>query len=100
MYVAAAVVTAVLIAAGLPVGMWLIVVVLGLVAAWHLAAGWHLEVREWKALEIANIHEVGARVGGKMDLLIDLAPLVDVGAAIGERRHDLRVGQGDERPAP
>ena len=61
-YLAAAVVTAALIFAGLPAGMWLIVGVLVALAAWHMAAGWHLEIREWKALEIAN-RAIGFPVG-------------------------------------
>ena len=61
-YVAAAAVTGLLIALGLPAGMWFMVVVLLSIAAWHFAAGWHLEVREGEALEIAN-RAIGFPVG-------------------------------------
>lgn len=53
-YVAAAVITAVGIALGLPTGMWTIVAGFLLIAAYHLVAGRHLAVRESQALEIAN----------------------------------------------
>jgi hypothetical protein len=53
-YVGAAIITALGIAAGLPRGMWLIVAAFLIIAAYHLAAGWRLEVREGPALEAAN----------------------------------------------
>ena len=61
-YVGAAGVTAVLIGLGLPSGMWVAVALLLAVAAWHYAAGWHLEVREGEALEVAN-RAIGFPVG-------------------------------------
>jgi len=53
-YVGAAVITALGIAAGLPRGMWVIVVAFLVIAGYHLVAGRHLAVRESQALETAN----------------------------------------------
>lgn len=61
-YGAAAVLVALLIASGLPAGMWFIVAVLVALAGWHVVAGWHLAVREGEALEAAN-RAIGFPVG-------------------------------------
>ncbi len=61
-YVAAAVLTGVTIVAGLPSGMWLMVIGLALIGGYHFLAGWHLAVREGRALEAAN-RAVGFPVG-------------------------------------
>ena len=53
-YVVAAGITALGIAVGLPVGMWLLVGFLLLVAIYHRLAGWNLRVRERQALEVVN----------------------------------------------
>lgn len=53
-YVAAAVITAVGIVLGLPVGMWLVVGLFGAIAAHHWLGGWDLKVMDGEALEIAN----------------------------------------------
>lgn len=53
-YLVAAVITVIGIALGLPTGMWVIVAGFLAIAAYHLAAGWHLAVREGQALETAN----------------------------------------------
>ena len=53
-YVAAAVIVALGIAAGLPGGMWLTVAGFLVIAAYHVIAGVTLDVREGQALEIAN----------------------------------------------
>jgi hypothetical protein len=42
------------IAAGLPGGMWVMVALLGAIAAYHRVAGWRLGIRESRALEVAN----------------------------------------------
>jgi hypothetical protein len=39
---------------GLPAGMWLMAGILAAAGAYHFVAGWHLEVREWQALQVAN----------------------------------------------
>jgi len=57
-YVVAAALTAVGIALGLPAGMWLLVVVLLAIGAYHWTAGWDLAVMDGEALEIANRHTV------------------------------------------
>ena len=54
-YVGAAVITALGIAAGLPSGMWAIVIGFLVLAGYHLVAGQHLAVRESQALETANL---------------------------------------------
>ncbi len=61
-YGVAALITAALIGAGLPVGMWFLVGLLLVIAAWHFVAGWHLRVREGQALEVAN-RAIGFPVG-------------------------------------
>ncbi len=53
-YVGAAVITALGIAAGLPTGMWIVVGLFLLIAVYHLAAGTHLVVKEAEALNKAN----------------------------------------------
>ncbi len=53
-YVVAALVVAAGIPAGLPTGMWLTVAGFGAIAIYHVAAGTKLEVREHRALDIAN----------------------------------------------
>ena len=53
-YLVAAIIIASGIALGLPTEMWTIVAGLLLIAAYHLAAGRHLAVRESQALETAN----------------------------------------------
>ena len=53
-YIVGGLIVAAGIAAGLPAGMWLMVGFLGLIAAYHYAAGFHLEVMDGEALEIAN----------------------------------------------
>ncbi len=53
-YVGAAAVTALGILAGLPGRMWLLVGGFLVLAGYHAVAGWHLRVREGRALEVAN----------------------------------------------
>ena len=53
-FVIAAVITAVGIALGLPVGMWLLVGLFGVIAGYHWLGGWDLQVMDGEALEIAN----------------------------------------------
>ena len=53
-YVIGAAVVAIGIALGLPSGMWVMAVGMLLIAGYHVAAAWHLEVRESAALETAN----------------------------------------------
>ena len=54
-FVGAAVIAGLIATGGLPSAMWwTAVVVLVVVGAYHLIAGWNLEVREGEALEIAN----------------------------------------------
>jgi hypothetical protein len=53
-YLAGGGITALGIALGLPSGMWLMVALLIGIGAFHFVAGWRLEVREWKALQVAN----------------------------------------------
>lgn len=53
-YIVAAVATAALIATGLPAATWLMVGLLLAIAGYHRLAGWHLEVMDGEALEIAN----------------------------------------------
>lgn len=53
-YVIGAAITAAGIALGLPTGMWAMALGLLAIAGYHLAAAWHLEVREGAALETAN----------------------------------------------
>lgn len=53
-YLIAAVVTAGGIVLGLPSGMWLLVGLFLVIAAYHWVAGWDLAVREGGALEAAN----------------------------------------------
>jgi hypothetical protein len=61
-YLVAAIVTGSTIAAGLPSGMWLMVIAFVLIGAYHFLAGWHLAVREGRALEAAN-RAIGFPVG-------------------------------------
>lgn len=61
-YAVGAGVVAITIALGLPAGMWLTVVGLLAIAAYNVAAGSHLEVREGAALEAAN-RAIGFPVG-------------------------------------
>lgn len=61
-YVGAAVFVAGFIGLGLPAGMWFIAALLVAIGAWHFAAGWHLEMREGAALEVAN-RAIGFPVG-------------------------------------
>lgn len=61
-YVVAAVIAAAGIAAGLPTGMWVIVGLFVVLAAYHIAAGRHLEVKDTKALTLAT-GAVGFPVG-------------------------------------
>ena len=53
-YLAGAAIIAGGIALGLPTGMWLMVAMLLAIGGFHFLAGWRLEVREWKALQVAN----------------------------------------------
>lgn len=53
-YVVAGLIVALGIMAGLPSGMWLTVAGFGVIALYHVVAGVTLDVREGKALEIAN----------------------------------------------
>jgi hypothetical protein len=53
-YAGAAALVAVGIGFGLPAGMWLLVGALVVCAAYHVAAGWHLAVRDHDALDAAN----------------------------------------------
>jgi hypothetical protein len=53
-YVVAAILVALGIMAGLPPGMWLTVAGFAAIALYHMAAGTRLEVREHRALDIAN----------------------------------------------
>jgi hypothetical protein len=62
-YLVGALGVALLIAGGLPVGMWATAVVpLVLIGVYHFFAGWRLRVREGRALEAAN-REVQFPVG-------------------------------------
>ncbi len=61
-YVVAAVITIGGILFGLPTGMWIIVGVFAAIAAYHTAAGAHLEVADTKALTLAT-GAVGFPVG-------------------------------------
>jgi len=61
-YLVAAAVTALAATAGLPAGMWLIAAVLAAIGGYHFVAGWHLVVREGRALEAAN-RAIGFPVG-------------------------------------
>jgi hypothetical protein len=61
-YLAGAAIVAATIFAGLPLGMWLTVISLVAIAGYHFIAGWHLAVREGRALEAAN-RAVGFPVG-------------------------------------
>ena len=53
-YVGAAVVTIIGILLGLPAAMWLMVIAFAVIAAYHLAGGWDLQIMDGEALEIAN----------------------------------------------
>ena len=53
-YFGGAAVTALSIAAGLPPGMWVMVGILILIGAYHIAAGKHLEISDTVALTAAN----------------------------------------------
>ena len=53
-YLAGAGVIAIAVAFGLPTGMLVMAAFLVLIAAYHRAAGWHLQVRESDALTAAN----------------------------------------------
>ncbi len=61
-YAAAAVVVVVGMLLGLPSGMWVAVAMLTAIALLHVAGGWHLQVREGEALEVAN-RAIGFPVG-------------------------------------
>ncbi len=61
-YLVAAIVTAGGIGLGLPSGMWVIVVLLGLIAAYHRVAGSHLEVKDSEAFTRASA-AIGFPVG-------------------------------------
>lgn len=53
-YVVAAALVALTIFAGLPSGMWGMVVALAVVGGYHYVTAWPLSIREGQALEIAN----------------------------------------------
>jgi len=55
-YVVAAGITALGIALGLPIGMWLVVAAFLAIAGYHWLGGWDLKVMDGEALEIANRH--------------------------------------------
>lgn len=61
-YFVAAVIIAVTIWLGLPAGMWLMVAGLALIGVYHYLGGWHLVVREGRALEVSN-RAIGFPVG-------------------------------------
>lgn len=53
-YVVAAGVTAVGVALGLPVGMWIVAALFALIAAYHFLGGHHLRIRDEQALTLAT----------------------------------------------
>ncbi len=53
-YLAGAVLAASSVGLGLPAGMLVMAALFGLVAAWHLASSWRIEVLDPEALETAN----------------------------------------------
>jgi hypothetical protein len=61
-YFVAAAITAMTIWIGLPAGLWLMVGGLIVIGIYHYLGGWHLVVREGRALEVSN-RAVGFAVG-------------------------------------
>jgi len=53
-YAGGAAMAALGIAAGMPAGLWIIVAVFGVMAAWHAVSAWSIEILDPQALEIAN----------------------------------------------